>query len=136
MEIVFKRRITNELMTTYLPSILLILITYATTFFKAFYFEAAVTVNLTTMLVMTTIFIAVMDKLPSTAYIKMIDVWLIFGQLIPFSEVVLLTIMEYLRVEDNNNLLINHHGRDRLVDALAQRKVSHIDNILVCSIYI
>ena len=44
------------------------------------------TVNLTTMLVMTTIFIAVMDKLPSTAYIKMIDIWLIFGQLIPFAK--------------------------------------------------
>ena len=87
MEIVLKRRIMNELLTTYLPSILLILITYATTFFKPFYFEAALTVNLTTMLVMTTLFIAVMGKLPSTAYIKMVDYWLIFGQLIPFLEV-------------------------------------------------
>merc|ERR1719369_1127715 len=80
MVVVFKRRITNELLTTYLPSLLLILTTYATTFFKPFYFEAAVTVNLTTMLVMTTIFISVMDKLPSTAYVKMVDVWNIFAQ--------------------------------------------------------
>ena len=91
MEIVLKRRIVNELMTTYLSSVLLILITYSTTFFKAFYFEAALTVNLTMMLVMTTIFIAVMDRLASTAYVKMIDVWLIFAQLIPFTEVVILT---------------------------------------------
>ena len=91
MEIVLKRRIVNELMTTYLSSVLLILITYSTTFFKAFYIEAALTVNLTTMLVMTTIFIAVMDRLASTAYVKMIDVWLIFAQLIPFTEVVILT---------------------------------------------
>ena len=84
MEVVFKRRLTNEILTTYLPSILLILITYATTFFKPFFFEAALTVNLTTMLVMTTLFISVMEKLPSTAYVKMVDIWLIFGQLITY----------------------------------------------------
>ena len=57
MEIVFKRRLINELLTTYLPSFLLLLISYATTFFKPFYFEAAVTVNLTVMLVTTTLFV-------------------------------------------------------------------------------
>ena len=57
MEIVFKRRLTNELLTTYLPSLLLLGITYATTYFKPFYFEAALTVNLTVMLVLTTLFI-------------------------------------------------------------------------------
>ena len=57
MEIVFKRRLTNELLTTYLPSFLLLLISYATTWFKPFYFEAAVTVNLSVMLVTTTLFI-------------------------------------------------------------------------------
>ena len=57
MEIVFKRRLTNELMTTYLPSFFLLGICYATTHFKVFYFEANVTVNLTVMLVNTTLFI-------------------------------------------------------------------------------
>ena len=57
MEIVFKRRLTNELLTTYLPSLLLLGITFATTYFKNFYFEAALTVNLTVMLVLTTLFI-------------------------------------------------------------------------------
>ena len=57
MEVKFKRRLVNELLTTYLPSFLLLGISYATTHFKAFYFEAAVTVNLTVMLVSTTLFI-------------------------------------------------------------------------------
>lgn len=57
MEVVFKRKITNELLTTYLPSILLLLISYATTFFKSYYFEAQVTVNLSVMLVTTNLFI-------------------------------------------------------------------------------
>ena len=111
MEVVFKRRLTNEILTTYLPSILLILITYATTYFKSFYFEAALTVNLTNMLVMTTIFISVMEKLPSTAYVKMVDIWLIFGQLVPFLEVCLLTVKESYRIAD----IINHHGQARNV---------------------
>ena len=102
MTIVLKRKIMNEMMTTYLPSVLLILITYATTFFKPYFFEAALSVNLTTMLVMTTIFMTVMQMLPATAYIKMIDVFLIFGQLYPFSEVILLTIMEYHREGDGS----------------------------------
>merc|ERR1712240_1001369 len=88
MLLVLKRRIMNELLTTYLPSVLLMLISYATTKFKPYYFEAALTVNLTSMLVMTTIFNSVSTKLPSTAYIKMVDLWLIFGQLVPFIEVV------------------------------------------------
>ena len=102
MRITFRRKIMNEIMTTYLPSILLIMITWATTFFKPYFFEAALSVNLTTMLVMTTIFIGVMQMLPSTAYVKMIDVWLIFGQLIPFTEVILLTTMEYFREGDGS----------------------------------
>ena len=57
MEIVFKRRLTNELMTTYFPSLLLLMMSYATTFFKPFYFEAAVTVNLSILLVTTTLFV-------------------------------------------------------------------------------
>ena len=57
MEIVFKRRLTNELLTTYLPSFLLLLMSYATAFFKPIYFEASVTVNLSILLVTTTLFI-------------------------------------------------------------------------------
>ena len=102
MMIVLKRKIVNELMTTYLPSALLLLITWATTFFKPYFFEAALSVNLTTMLVLTTIFIGVMQTLPTTAYVKMIDVWLIFCQLIPFLEVVLLTLSEYFRKGDGS----------------------------------
>ena len=45
------------MLTTYLPSVLLLLITFATTHFKQFYFEAALTVNVTIMLVTTTLFI-------------------------------------------------------------------------------
>merc|ERR1711962_608218 len=102
MKIVMKRKITSEMMTTYFPTLLLTMITFATTFFKPFFFEAALSVNLTTMLVMTTIFISKMEGLPPTSDIKMIDIWLIFCQLVPFAQVVLLTAMEYLREEEKD----------------------------------
>ena len=94
-----RRKITSEMMTTYFPSLLLTAITFATTFFKPFFFEAALSVNLTTMLVMTTIFISKMESLPPTSDIRMIDIWLVFCQLVPFVEVVLITAMEYHRKE-------------------------------------
>ena len=63
MVIILKRRIMNEIMTTYLPTILILIIVYITNFFKAFFFEAVVTVNLTALLVLTTLFISVSGHL-------------------------------------------------------------------------
>ena len=103
MVVVMKRKITSEMMTTYFPSLLLTAITFATTFFKPIFFEAALSVNLTTMLVLTTIFISKMEGLPPTSDIKMIDIWLVFCQLVPFTEVVLLTAMEYCRYCDTED---------------------------------
>ena len=138
MKITLKRRVVNELLTTYLPSVLLILISYSTTFFKPYYFEAALTVNLTTMLVITTLFIAVMDKLPSTAYVKFVDIWLIFGQLIPFTEVCLLTAIELYR-DDTGGMTINHHGQPRTVAKINEPTTSYAEVgslILVIELYI
>ena len=113
MKILLKRKIMSEMMTTYFPSLLLMMITYATTFFKPFFFEAALSVNLTTMLVMTTIFISKMEGLPPTSDIKMIDYWLILCQLVPFAQVVLLTAMEFLREEEQSeNHALEGEGRN------------------------
>ena len=65
-----KRRIINEILTTYLPTFLILIIVYSTNYFKPFFFEAVVTVNLTSLLVLTTLFISVSNSLPKTAYVK------------------------------------------------------------------
>ena len=102
MSIVLKRKIMAELLTTFFPSILLTLITFATTLFKPIYFEASLSVNLTTMLVMTTIFISKMESLPSTSATKMIDIWLILCQLVPF-------ISSVRSSSSHPDLLLIHH---------------------------
>ena len=94
MVISLKRKIQTEMLTTYLPTLLLLITTYATTFFKQIYFEASLTVNLTIMLVMTTIFTSKIEELPPTSDMKMIDVWLIFCLVVPFLEVILRTAIE------------------------------------------
>ena len=78
MEIVFQRRLTNELMTTYLPSLLLLLMSYATSFFKPFFFEAAVTVNLSILLVTTTLFIRSV-KVTSIEFLAVFLLYLMLG---------------------------------------------------------
>ena len=100
---VFGRRVLSTILTTYLPTILICLVCFSTNYFKEFYFEATVTVNLTAMLVLTTLFISVSTSLPQTSYLKMIDIWLIFNLLVPFSEVLLQTYIELFRDDNKDN---------------------------------
>ena len=98
LEIVFKRHLTNEAMMTFFPSLLLITISYATSFFKLpNFFNTAITVNLTVMLTTTTLLISVVKKLAPTSYIKWIETWLIFAQLIPFTQVISITCIEKMK---------------------------------------
>ena len=109
MKVKLKRKIKGEMLITYFPTILLTAISFATSFFKPFFFEAALSVNLTTMLVLTTIFISKMEGLPPTSDTKMIDIWLIICQLVPFAEVVLLTAIEYVREDETTDSQVPDH---------------------------
>ena len=94
MKILLKRKIATELLTTFLPTILLLLITFTTIFFDKDLFGDVIAVNLTIMLVMTTIFTSKIEELPPTSDMKMIDIWLIFCLVVPFLEVILRTAIE------------------------------------------
>ena len=94
MVLKLKRNVVTELLTTYLPTILLLLITLVTIFFDKDLFGDAIAVNLTIMLVMTTIFTSKIEELPPTSDMKMIDIWLIFCLVVPFAEVILRTSIE------------------------------------------
>jgi hypothetical protein len=51
VEVVLGRRLLGTILTVYIPTILLIMIAHTTNYFKSFFFEAVVSVNLTVMLV-------------------------------------------------------------------------------------
>ena len=87
------------------------------------------TVNLTTMLVLTTMFISVSSNLPTTAYVKMIDIWLIFNLLLPFILVLLHTYMDSLRTDSKGEgeaREINHHGKKITVGMEAEGKIEDL----------
>ena len=51
-----------------------------------------------------------MEKLPSTSYLRLVDIWLISTQLTPFVLVALTTAIELFQEDDFE---INHHGQRR-----------------------
>ena len=55
---------------------------------------------------------SVMEKLPATSYVRLVDIWLISIQLVPFLLVVMTTASE-LFLEDSEETDINHHGMAR-----------------------
>ena len=86
--VVFKRRLTNIALMTFLPSMLLIAISYSTSYFRLpNFFNTAITVNLTVMLTTTNLLISETTKLAQTSYLKWMEGWLIFAQLVPFIQV-------------------------------------------------
>ena len=75
------------------------------------------------MLVMTTIFISKMEGLPPTSNIRMIDIWLVLCQMVPFAEVVLLTAMEYCRKDDVQEIhLVQMTAKDIEEDSLEKKE--------------
>ena len=98
MKIVFKRRLTSETMKAFFPSLILLCCSYSTSFFRLpNFFNTAITANLTLLLTMTTLMIGVMTRIPETSYIKWIEFWLLFGIFVIFLQVILITIIEWLR---------------------------------------
>merc|ERR1712130_800947 len=140
IEVMLGRRLLTIILTTIVTTVLLNVISYATNHFKAIFFEAIVTVNLTAMLVQTTLFIEVSNGLPPTSYIKMIEYYLIFCLLVPCVEVLLHTVMDSLRLDEGLNekeeaepkpRMINHHGKSIAVKPFLMKTVSEsqlIDN--------
>merc|ERR1712004_795621 len=96
VKVLLKRRITQVLLSTYLPSLCILVLAQATTYFKKEHFKTSIPMAITSMLVMYTLNQSVSSKLPTTAYMKLIDVWLLFGLLLPFIIIILLILMEHL----------------------------------------
>ena len=84
VDIKLKRIISYHLTNTYLPTITLLIITEITLQFDDSKTELAAGLSLTIMLVMYTMYQSISESLVKTAYLKMIDYWLLFCLLTPF----------------------------------------------------
>ena len=80
--------------TTYMPILCIFVIVLSTLFIDQSHFEATIMVALTAMLVMHTLFQSISQSMPKTAYLKLLDYWLIFGLILPFFVLITLVIWE------------------------------------------
>ena len=62
VEVMLERKLLGLVLTIFFPTLLLNIISYFTSFFGDSFFPVAVTVNLTSMLVLTTLFVSVSNK--------------------------------------------------------------------------
>ena len=113
VDIYLGRRLLSIILTVFAPTVILNIVGHSSNYFKEFFFEAVISLNVTVMLVLTTMFISVSNNLPQTAYIKMIDIWLLFNLIKPFNDILVTTYMDSLKVDDERE--INHHGVTRTV---------------------
>ena len=97
LKIVIQRRLLSMTLTTFLPTILINIIGHMSNYFSKDFFEGLMAMNVTVMLVLTTLFVSVSTNLPPTAYVKMIDCWLIFNLFKPFVDIILQTYIQTLR---------------------------------------
>ena len=97
VEIKLKRRCLFHLATTYFPSLCLFIISEILLFMNEEHFEATIMVSLTAMLVMYTLHQSILTQLPKTSYMKMIDIWLLYGLTIPFLVFILEVTSQMLR---------------------------------------
>ena len=97
VEMTVRRRLFRLVLTTFLPTIIINIIGHTSNYFKEFFFEGLMGMQITVMLMLTTMFLSINDSLPPTAYVKMIDCWLIFNLLKPFVDIIVQTYIESLR---------------------------------------
>ena len=69
------------------------------------HFEATIMIALTTMLVIYTLHQSISATLPATAYLKMIDIWLFGGLIVPFIIIGILIILDYLVMRETNAMI-------------------------------
>ncbi|XP_045624930.1 uncharacterized protein [Procambarus clarkii] len=91
------RRSGFIIMNVYIPSLLLLVISYLTLYFTPTNFQVRVLASLTSLLVMATLYTQASASLPKTSYFKMVDVWLLSSIFFIFIIIVLHTVIDRVR---------------------------------------
>ena len=81
----FRQKFLSIFMVTYLPTILMNIINQATNYLSGdSKYDLVITVNITSMMVLASIYLSVSTSLPSTPNIKPVEIWLLTNLAYPF----------------------------------------------------
>ena len=89
-------------MSLFIPSICLVFAAEIILFIDETHFEAMIMVALTSNLVMYTLYSSILEKMPEDSTLKLIDVWLLHGLLMPMLVFVVLVTNELLNNKAKN----------------------------------
>ena len=83
------------MLVTYVPTLLMNIINQATNYLAAKHkHEIVVTVNITCMMVLASVYLSVSNSLPSTVSIKPVEIWLLFNLAYPFLVIIINILIE------------------------------------------
>ena len=97
----FRRMPQFHIYCTYLPTFCIICICIITLYTDEQHLEMSIMVCLTAMLVLYTLFQGTSAEIPSTAYLKLIDIWLIFSLVMPFIAFLILSVWIIWPIQKN-----------------------------------
>ena len=92
-ELIFQRGVTYHLANTYMPTTSLLVLVILTLYLDESKLDIAVSLSLTILLVIYTFYQSIAASIPKTAYLKLVDIWLMFILLMPFTIFVIEIIM-------------------------------------------
>ena len=93
ISIEFRNMYTYYITSTYIPTILLVFISYLTFWFEIEDFSNRIMVSLTSLLVLAALFSQISSGLPHTSYLKLIDMWFLGCIVIDFLMILFLVIV-------------------------------------------
>ena len=93
MEMIFQNMYMYYITSTYIPTILLVFISYLTFWFELEDFSNRIMVCLTSLLVLAALFSQISSSLPTTSYLKLIDIWFIVCIVLDFLMILLLVVI-------------------------------------------
>ena len=85
------------LLVTYIPTLLMNIINQATNYINTKEnYVLIITVNITCMMVLASVYLSVCNSLPSTASIKPVEIWLLFNLAYPFLVIIVNILLQVL----------------------------------------
>ena len=92
----------HHVFVTFAPTLVLMIVTQLTLFVDyEEHFDGTIMVHLTTMLVMYTLYASVSSSMPNTAYLKFIDIFMLYGLVLPFVTFVCEVIVMIMKHHEN-----------------------------------
>ena len=115
------RHNTSFWLSLFIPSICLVFVAEITLFINEKHFKATITVALTASLVLYTMYTNIQEELPDDSRLKLIDIWLLHGFLMPMVVFIILTANEFLDFDNRTSWetkirVTNSAVKDKAVD--------------------